>query len=218
MGDLILPPPKRKCVSVVRYFMKYLITTTLLAIATLQILAQETDTSRILKFPKIFWSIEIPQTYTIIDSSETAEINKRGQKAIEESFNAKINTKRVVTLFTAKKGASYIIATIEPVRVKNYSEYKNKNRQVYEVLLKTMQDQIPTAKFDTTISQVKIDGHSFEKFKMTVAVTKIQKYDVIMLSRLENGYDFGITYLCGITETCSEVEEIINRSFFYKPK
>jgi hypothetical protein len=166
-------------------------------------------------FNEIGWTFTLPATFTTIDSSENAKKMDRGLKAIEDVNDIKADVSQTKTLISAMKNSfSYFSATIIPFDPATDGDYAKTNKPLRDILYKTLYEKIPNAKLDSSGSNIKIDGLSFDKFIITVQFDEKRYFTMVLLSKLYKGYDFGISYLYTDEETKKEIESLLASSKF----
>ncbi len=69
---------------------------------------------------------------------------------------------------------------------------------------------------DTSSVEETIDALVFEKFQLILYVGKKELLTMVMLSKLYNGLDFGITYLYMTESTKNEIASMLLQSTFEK--
>lgn len=167
-------------------------------------------------FKKIGWTIELPGTFKLLDSVQNAASFKRGEKAMEKTLEMDIDVSETKTLISAKKKMNYFNATLTPFNPLKDGSYAEANKLVKEVVFNTMKNSSPKAKIDSVSSKITIDGLNFEKFSVTIELTPAFTMTMIILSKLYNGFDFGITYVYNDAKTREEIEQMLRNSKFSK--
>jgi len=116
-----------------------------------------------LYFRRLNWHITIPVVLENGTKQEFEKLKKTGQKAIEKSTGRKIS-KKVNTLFHYKSGSTnYLNANYEDLPSQNLGNYHQVVEKMNAIVYKTMKDQLPNYKIDTTLSTETIDRLTFEK-------------------------------------------------------
>ena len=168
-------------------------------------------------FKEVGWTITLPASYEVIDSTVDAAIISKGKKAIEESNDIEVDMSQTKTLISASKSQfNYFDATITAFDAHEDGDYQELNQSVKDALFTTFEDQIHNAKMDSSTSTIIIDGIIFDKFQIKIVMGENSIMNMILLSRLRNGFDFGISYLYLDEVTKQEIEHMLNTSKFEK--
>ncbi len=168
-----------------------------------------------LNFPQVDWTIEIPEDFTIMDSSTTELVNQKGVKLMEESNNIKIDGSDTKTLISATKGnVNLFNASVTTLNQKTLSEYEINIRNIKTVLYNTF-SKLPKVTIDTATSIATIDSLTFDKFQTTVKADKVN-LNMVVLTKFYKNYQFGITYIYVDPITQNEIETILKTSKFKK--
>ena len=168
-------------------------------------------------FKEVGWTITLPASYEVIDSTVDAAIISKGKKAIEESNDIEVDMSQTKTLISASKSQfNYFDATITAFDAQEDGDYQELNQSVKDALFTTFEDQIPNVKMDSSTTTITIDGIIFDKFQIKIVMGENSIMNMILLSRLRNGFDFGISYLYLDEVTKQEIEHMLNTSKFEK--
>lgn len=168
---------------------------------------------------EIGWTIEIPKGWTIIDKEKTEETAKKGLKAIEETIDEKVDYSEVKNLISFRKNKFNIFqSTSEPFEVEHEEEWEENNDALKKIIYSTYENQgIKVDSSATTIE--KIDGLDFQTYNFTIYSRKgeiILKQ--MMLSRLINGFDFGVNLNYNNDKDRDELLKVFRNSKFIKSK
>jgi hypothetical protein len=117
------------------------------------------------------------------------------------------------TLINAQKGHNTFNATITPFDPKTDGDFATATQATKDILYKTFLDQMPDSKLDSSTSSVTIDGLQFDQYHITVTL-KQKTFDMVLLSKLYKGYDFGITYLYLDETSKKKIDAILASSQF----
>ncbi|WP_276501341.1 hypothetical protein [Terrimonas pollutisoli] len=198
--------------------MPYPIKTFLLAItlfAVNQTNAQESQ--RIYSFKQVGWTIELPPGFEVMDSSQNTARMERGLKALEEANDITADVSGTITLIGATKNKfNYFNATIERFNPRTDGSWQASNQQLKDMVYATFAEKMKDATIDTASGKAKIDGVSFDKFRITVKVGDRVLFNSFLLSKFYKGYNFGISYLYLDERTKEEIESMLEKSKFIK--
>jgi hypothetical protein len=174
------------------------------------------DSTRSLFIKQVGWSVEIPAGFSFMDSSHNAEIQRNGKKLLEDANKIEADISTLVTLFTALRGKELFSSTIEPYNTGSNGSYINNVRKVSEFIYKTFEVRIPKATLDSSSSVIAIDGMNFNKFTVEVSIDERILFTTVLLARLHNGFDWGISYLYVTDNSRREIEAAIEKSKILK--
>lgn len=155
---------------------------------------KEQTATRELSFPEVGWKITVPSDFTVMDSAQIQELNNKGINAIEKTYDTAINTNATRTLLSINKGEFNMLqSTVTQFDEATDGNWSEANTSLKTVVIETMKSQTPLAKLDTTSTTEKIGDLDFEKFNLTVTYPNNMILHMLMYSRLQKGFDFGIT-------------------------
>lgn len=168
-------------------------------------------------FKEVGWTITLPAGYEVMDSSTNAAFISKGKKAVEESNDMELDISQMRTLISASKSQfNYFDATITSYDAQEDGNYEELNQGINDVLFKTFEDKMPNQKIDSSTTTTTIDGLIFDKFQIKIPLGEGMIMNMILLSRLRNGFDFGISYLYLDETTKQEIEHMLSTSEFEK--
>lgn len=171
--------------------------------------------SRQFSFQQINWKIDLPNDFIVADSNSGKAILKEGVDLVEDKSNIKLESSKTIVLIVANKEQNYFSAIITPFdpAISNWQEeHANLKNNSYQL----MKETVPNAIIDTSSTNVKIDGLSFESFKMKLTVEGRIVLSVVALWKLYKGYDVGITYSYNDDAIREQIETMLSRSTFLK--
>lgn len=187
----------------------------LLVLITVQGQAQTGDT--LIRIKQLGWSLRLPRTFVLVSDQENQELTDKGKSAIEKSTDVQVDMSGLVTLLSASQGEfNYISATIQAFDPKEDGDYLEVNEGVKAMLYKTLADQMPGGKVDTSSTRQVIDGLEFSRFNADISVDNKKILTMVMLFKLYKGYDFGITYVYIDDKARAIIENMLANSRFEK--
>ena len=168
-------------------------------------------------FREIGWTLILPADFRVVDSANNAAIAERAKKIIEETSNIKAEISETTVLIRATKNANnYFSSTIETFDEKKDGEFDISNQISKDIVYKSFSRKIPGAKIDSFSTNEEIAGLNFEKFHLTVSVKDNILFNVCILSKYYEGYDFGICYRYSDEQTREQIESMLRNSTFVK--
>jgi hypothetical protein len=157
---------------------------------------------------KLFnWTITIPPGYDTISAKKWAAMQTRGKKAIEETFDTKIENRTKTILVLQKGPTNYIEANYQFFDSTVDGNYKESCEGVYKVLFKTFEQNIKGWKLDSISSLTKVSGLRFYTFKVKMTSPKGQNLNMTIFNRLFGKKDFTVS-LMGLSE--KDEKELMN--------
>jgi hypothetical protein len=156
---------------------------------------QVTNVNNVVYDTNFKWTITIPENYEKVSPEEWAKMQRKGQAAVEETFEKKIanNSK---TIFVFKKDqAHYIEANWQPFYTKIDGNYKESQKAVVSILYETFSTQVPGVKIDTSFNTESIDGLQFEVAHIRIPLSKTLTLSMDMFSRLFDKRDFTVNIM-----------------------
>jgi hypothetical protein len=168
-------------------------------------------------YPEVGWTVTIPDDFKTMDSSDNAALNAKGQKAMEESNNLKVDMSQTKTFFSAIKAPhNYFSATITAYNPSKDGDFNIAIQNLKDLTYNTFKTQIPNSKIDSSSSQATIDGISFYKYLITVRTDSKDLFSMVILVKYYKDYDFTISYLYADESTKGEIESSLKDSKFAK--
>jgi hypothetical protein len=149
----------------------------------------------------------------VSDSSSSRTILNEGLDIVNDKSNIQIDTSGTIVLIVANKDENYFSAVITPFnsKINNWNlEHENLKVNSYNL----MKETVPNAAIDTSSSKIEIDDLLFECFEIKITVDGKLISTVIALSKLYNGYDFGITYAYNSDLVKEGIEQMLMKSKF----
>lgn len=197
------------------YFMRTLITTSFILFVTNCLLSQQSGKQY--SFQQVAWTIMLPPDFTVIDSADNSVRMERGVKAIENANDIKGDFSTTTTLISATKNTyNYFNSTITPFDSTIDGNYLTNNKELKNLIYKTMSDKMPNAKIDSTTTTKVIDGLTFDRFSLAINIPSKTSFSMIILSKYYKGYQFGITYLYLDDNTKEQIDRMLTTSKFEK--
>jgi hypothetical protein len=173
--------------------------------------------SKEFSFQQVGWKVKIPEDFTVMDSARTEALARRGENAIERTYDTTLDFKATRTLISASKGQyNYFASTITPFDPAVDRDWEEANAALKNVIVETFQTQMPDMKIDTSSSVEKIDGLEFQKFHVVTTYPNKMVMNVFMYARLHKGYDFGINICYTDEETGEDLKKSLAGSKFEK--
>ncbi len=105
-------------------------------------------------------------------------------------------------------------STIRPLNAEQIRDYNENTKTMKDLTFQAMKVKSADNKVDTISSIQIIDGLNFDKFSLTVSMPNNFKVNMVILSRVYKGFDFGITYVYTNDATKEQIEELLNSSKF----
>ena len=143
------------------------------------------------------WTITIPKNFRLLDDNEWGEIEKKGEAAIEKTFDAEL-INEAKTIFAYKNGQlNTLESNWQPFDMEIDGDYISSCYEVNGMVFQTMEAQIPNVKIDSSSSIQKIDGLDFHRFDMKIDLPNGIKMTTVGLNRLFGKKDLtiNITYV-----------------------
>ena len=169
---------------------------------------------RSLRFDTIGWTVNVPLEFEIMEIADEKELLSKGKKMIEETSEVVADMSKVINLFSSKNASmNYFAATIEPFGT-DYTEWLENNAFVKGLLMKSFQEKMPNASFDTLSSKATIDGIDFIKFSLIIKVKENFMMNWTSYWHLYKGFDFSINYVCTSDRWVKELDKCIIESKF----
>lgn len=169
----------------------------------------------VLTFKELGWTITVPVGFTVLDSAKQAANSDKGEKILEKSTGLEIDASATRNLVSINNGPlNYLNATLTPFDESTDGDYEEIGRQVNEILYTTMSEQVKGAKVDSATSEVVYAGQRFRKFSMKIQINEKITMVMVMLSKLHNGWDFGISYIYTDEKGRLSLEGMLEKSSF----
>lgn len=165
-------------------------------------------------FKEVGWTMTLPGEFKVLDSTGVDKTNQNGKALMEKSTGAQLDISSTRTLISAKKGNSTFTATITPFDTAKDGDYAAACNVTKGMLYKTFSVQMPDATLDSVSERKKIGGLDFDAYHITVSLKSKSVYTIVILVRLQKGYDFGISYLYTDDRTKAQIEGILSGSKF----
>ena len=168
-------------------------------------------------FNQVAWTITLPSDFIVIDSADASARMERGVKAIEDANDIKGDFSTTTTLISATKNTyNYFNSTITPFDSKIDGSYSASNKELKNMVYKTMSEKMPKAKIDSITTTQVIDGLTFDRFSLAINIPSKASFSMIILSKYYKGYQFGITYLYLDDKTKEQIDRMLTTSKFEK--
>ncbi len=173
--------------------------------------------NRIYTFKQIGWTIQLPADFDVMDSIDNIAHMEKGLKAIEDATDVTADISKTITLISATKDKfNYFNATIEPFDDSDGLSWESSNQTLKEVLYATFAEKMSDAAIDTISGKQIIDGVSFDRYHITISLDGKPIFNMLLLSKLYKGFDFGISYLYLDERTRLQIESMLEQSKFSK--
>lgn len=156
---------------------------------------QVTNVNNVVYDTNFKWTITIPENYVKVSSEEWAKMQRKGQAAVEETFEKKIaNNSKTIFVFKNDQ-AHYIEANWQPFYTKIDGNYKESQKAVVSILYETFSTQVPGVKIDTSFNTESIDGLQFEVAHIRIPLSETLTLSMDMFSRLFDKRDFTVNIM-----------------------
>ncbi len=173
--------------------------------------------SRVYNFKQIGWSLRLPADFDVMDSAANLAHMQKGLRAIEDVTDVTADISKTITLISATKDKfNYFNATIEPFDDSDGISWESANQALKEVLYATFTEKMSDAVIDTSSGKQIIDGVSFDRYHITISLDGKSIFNMLLLSKLYKGFDFGISYLYLDERTRDQIESMLRESKFSK--
>ena len=173
------------------------------------------DTGKPYYFKQVGWRIHLPYAFKILDSTAEAAVNEKGKKVIESTLDTEVDVSSTITLFSATLNVyNYLNATITPYNPSVDGDWNESSALMKNTVMEAFAQNMQDVKLDSSSSKVTIDGLSFDKFEVTAQIDGKVIFTTVILSKLYNGYDFGISYLYMDDKTKKMIQETLGSSNF----
>lgn len=144
-------------------------------------------------FPQVGWRIDVPSSFTVMDSAQIEAMTNKGISAIENTYDTTLDFRATKTLISITKGQyNFLSSTITLFDPKQDGDWSEVNSLLKNVIVETFQSQAPAMKIDTSSSVEKIGGIEFQKFHVVTTYPNKMVMNTFMYSRLHKGFDYGI--------------------------
>lgn len=141
------------------------------------------------------WTITIPENFDTISAVQWAKLQNRGTKAIEKTYDQKIDNK-TNTIFVFKSDElNYFESNYQPFDTLKDGNYLKSCQSVNEVLYHTFMTQMKGVTVDTATSTEKIDNLEFQTLKMNVTYPNNMVLHIFMYSRLFHKKEFSVNIM-----------------------
>jgi hypothetical protein len=168
-------------------------------------------------FREVGWTLVLPADFKVVDSAENAVMAERAKRIIEEANDIKPDFFQTRILISATKNTNnYFSSTIEFFNAEKDGEFDISNQITKDILYKSFSRRIPDAKIDSISTSENVAGLSFEKFHLTITIKDKILFNLCILSKYYQGYDFSITYQYMDDKTKEQIETMLNNSKFIK--
>jgi hypothetical protein len=174
---------------------------------------------------KIFVKLNITPVYFAITKDEftrTIEHKKLDVIRVVENYPFEVIEqtadpflKRHFIENVKKETFNTFYSTIEPLNIQP-DQFDSVVNHVKDVLYNTFVKQIPNAKMDSSSSGSDVNGLSFDKFVVVIAINNSLTMHMVLLSKFYKGYDFGICYISVNDKIKAQIESSIASSTFDK--
>lgn len=166
-------------------------------------------------FKQVGWSINLPSAFKILDSTAEAVVNEKGKKVIESTLDTEVDFSSTVTLFSATLDVyNYLNATITPYNPAVDGDWNEISELIKQTVVEAFAQNMKDVSLDSSSSKVSIDGLAFDKFEVTARIDRKVIFTTVILSKLYNGYDFGISYLYMDDKTKKIIQDTLDGSKF----
>ena len=164
-------------------------------------------------FREVGWTLVLPADFKVVDSANNAVMTERAKKIIEEANDIKADIFQTRLLISATKSTNNCFSsTLETFDAEKDGDFDISNQISKDIVYKSFSKRIQGAKIDSVSTYEDVAGLSFEKFHLTVSVKDKILFNVCILSKYYQGYDFGISYKYSDDETKEQIETMLRNS------
>jgi len=166
---------------------------------------------------EIGWTAQVPAGWEILTKERLKQNTERGKKAIEESTATEIDASGLQQLLNLRKdNFNSFLSTMEKYDTLEMGSYEKNNLALNDLMKQTFKTQGIHATYSEDTAM--IDGLRFSVFKakMYDPDKKQVIIDLVMYSRLINGYDVGMTISYNNEDTRDELQKMVFSSKFSK--
>ncbi len=166
----------------------------------------------------IGWKINIPDKFTVLDSTKMAAINKKAMDSANRKYNTNIDFpyKTLINIIDTKnKQFNNLTVTIAPY--KHGKEYlQEDSTKSIKPPFDLLKSEFPSSKIDSTSKEEFIDGLSFQVFKISFTYPNKTVLNTTTYGKFYKGYYLAIGLNYTDPKVGSELKEILNSSKFIK--
>jgi hypothetical protein len=167
-------------------------------------------------FDNVGWTITLPQDFALYDFIDESRSMQQAS-GMDDEYDAAPDMFASQTMMLAIKDRfNYFNITITPFDAEEDGSWEAAMQSWKHQAYKNMAKIIGSEKLDTASSVEYIDGIAFAKFHIAVRVDENIRFDMFLLSRWYNGFDFCITYLNMDEEARKQIEMMLHGSRFSK--
>ena len=166
---------------------------------------------------EIGWTARIPAGWEILTKEQIKRNTARGKKALEESIDTEIDASGLQQLLNLRKdNFNSFLSTMEKYDTLEMGSYEENSKMLIDIMKETFGKQGIHATFSE--DSATIDGLRFSVFNSTMyAPDKKQVIlNLVMYSRLINGYDVGMTISYNNEDNRDELQKMLFSSKFIK--
>ncbi len=169
-------------------------------------------------FKEVGWTISLPADFHRTDSVKNEAIDENKKEKADEKIEVKHDyTKRKVLIMAKKDSYNNFNATIREYDIEKAGSYNVYEEWFQHTIFKTSYGIQHSAKTDSAISTMSIDGVLFKKYSVTHTFIKENlQLTSVFLIKYYKGYDFSIHYGYNNIETKEQVESMLQHSKFKK--
>lgn len=141
------------------------------------------------------WTITIPAGFDTVSAEKWAKMQNRGEDAIEKTYDAEIQNNSK-TIFVFQNGQfNYFESNYQPFDTKEYGSHAENFREVNKILYGTFEAQMKGAKLDSSSSTKKIDGLTFQTYKLAITYPNKMVMTLQMFSRIFGKNEFTVNIM-----------------------
>ncbi|GAA4342309.1 hypothetical protein [Flaviaesturariibacter amylovorans] len=171
------------------------------------------DSTYVLK--EIGWTLRVPAGFKPESVAQQEADGREGAALIKESTGLTLDDSEMKTLLSvARDEYNSFNVTIRPFDSTTEGPYPQATAEMKPLLYKTLRDQVPDVRIDSSTTQVLVGGLPFDRYAVVVHMTEGKKMHMVVYSRLHLGYDMGITYLTLEEAARQKIEAALRTSKF----
>ncbi|WP_153800857.1 hypothetical protein [Foetidibacter luteolus] len=141
------------------------------------------------------WTIIIPAGFDTVSTGTWANMQNRGEEAIEKTYNAQLeNNSKTIFVFKSDQ-FNYFESNWQPFDTAVDGNYLESCQEVNSMLYGAFETQMPGAKFDSSTSTQVISGLTFQSFKVVITFPNGMIMNGLMYSRLFDKKEFSVNIM-----------------------
>jgi hypothetical protein len=167
-------------------------------------------------FDNIGWSITLPEDFILYDFIDESKSMQEASGEMDENDAFTDMFASQTMMLAIKDRFNYFNICIIPFDAEEDGSWETSMQASKTQAYKSMAKIIDREKLDTASSVEYIDGIPFSRFQIAVRIDDNRRFDMILLSRWHNGFDFSISYLNLDEKSKKQIEMMLHSSRFIK--